>query len=234
MRVSDTFDSGRIAFRPGGHKRGQEPFGGLPRLRVVLSSANCRTASDTHCCEPYGRRPRLPSRKKAPDPFSFPAAIRAQVANLDGNQPLHDPMALEDLRAKSLTARRVDMLLLGTFAALGLLLASVGIYGVVSYSVSHRTHEIGVRMALGARQGEILKLVIAQGLFLALIGTGIGLIASLALTPLLRTMLFGIEPTDPATFLAVGVLLSGVALAACYVPAHRATKVDPMVALRYE
>jgi putative ABC transport system permease protein len=143
-------------------------------------------------------------------------------------------MTLEELRAGSLQPRRVNMLLLGAFAVLGLILASVGIYGVVSYSVSHRTHEIGVRMALGARQGEILKLVIAQGLFLALIGTGIGLIASLALTPLLRTMLFGIEPTDPATFLAVGVLLSGVALAACYVPAHRATKVDPMVALRYE
>jgi putative ABC transport system permease protein len=116
----------------------------------------------------------------AGNPMLWAAAVRSRIASVDRDQPAHDIMTLEELRAGSLQPRRVNMLLLGAFAVLGLILASVGIYGVVSYSVSHRTHEIGVRMALGARQGEILKLVIAQGLFLALVGTGIGLIASLA------------------------------------------------------
>jgi putative ABC transport system permease protein len=172
--------------------------------------------------------------RTAGNPRFWTAAVRAQVASVDKNQPPHDVMTLEDLRAESLTPRRVSMLLLGAFATLGLILASVGIYGVVSYSVSHRTHEIGVRMALGAGQAGILKLVIGQGLYLALIGTVIGLAASLAMTRLLQTMLYDIKPTDPATFVAVGLLLAGVASLACYIPARRATKVDPIVALRYE
>ena len=170
----------------------------------------------------------------AGNPMLWAAALRSQVASVDKDEPPHDMMTLEELRAESLTPRRVNMLLLGAFAVLGLILASIGIYGVVSYSVSHRTHEIGVRMALGAGQAGILKLVIGQGLYLVLIGTVIGLAASLAMTRLLQTMLFGIKPTDPATFFAVGLLLSGVALLACYIPARRATKVDPLLALRYE
>jgi putative ABC transport system permease protein len=126
------------------------------------------------------------------------------------------------------------MLLLGAFAVLGLILASVGIYGVVSYSVSQRTHEIGVRMALGAERRDLLKLVLGQVLGSALIGAGIGMAASLAITRLLQTMLFGVKPTDPATFFLVGLLIVGVALLASYVPARRAIKVDPIVALRYE
>ena len=172
--------------------------------------------------------------RTAGNPMLWAAAVRRQVANVDKDQPPHDVVTMEDIRAKSLTPRRVNMSLLGAFAILGLILASVGIYGVVSYSVSHRTHEIGVRMALGAGQGEILKLVVGQALCLALIGTGIGLAASLAITRLLRNMLFGVKPTDPATFFAVGLLLSGVALLASYLPARRATKVDPVVALRCE
>jgi putative ABC transport system permease protein len=172
--------------------------------------------------------------RTAGNPMLLVPAIRSQVASIDKDQPPHDLMPLDELREKSLTPRRVTMLLLGTFAVLGLVLASVGIYGVVSYSVSHRTHEIGVRMAMGARQGQILKLVVRQGLYLALIGAVIGLAASLAVTRLLQTLLFGIKPTDPATFVAVGLLLSGVGLLACYIPARRATKVDPVVALRYE
>jgi putative ABC transport system permease protein len=117
---------------------------------------------------------------------------------------------------------------------LGLILASVGIYGVVSYSVSQRTHEIGVRMALGAERGDVMKVVVGQGLRSALIGTGIGMVASLALTRFFATMLFGIKPTDPVTVVAVSLLLLMVTLFACYLPARRATKVDPMVALRYE
>jgi putative ABC transport system permease protein len=172
--------------------------------------------------------------RTAGNPRLWAPAVRRQIASIDQDQPPHDLMPLDELREKSLTPRRVNMLLLGTFAVLGLILASVGIYGVVSYSVSHRTHEIGVRMAMGAEHRDVLRLVVGQGLCLTLIGTGIGLAASLAATRLMGTMLFGVKPTDPATFLAVALLLSGVALLACYIPARRATKVDPIVALRYE
>jgi putative ABC transport system permease protein len=172
--------------------------------------------------------------RTAGNPMRWAGALRSQVASIDKDQPPHDMMTLQDLQAKDLTPRRVKMLLLGAFAVLGLALASVGIYGVVSYSVSRRTHEIGVRMALGAGQAEVLKLVVGQGVRWALIGVGIGLAASLAVTRVLRTMLFSVRPTDPATFLVVGLLLSGVAFLASYLPARRATKVDPMVALRYE
>jgi putative ABC transport system permease protein len=160
--------------------------------------------------------------------------VRRQIASVDKDQPPHDFATLEQLEAASHTSRRVNLLLLGAFAVLGLILASVGIYGVVSYSVSQRTHEIGVRTALGASQSAVLRLVVGQGVRSALIGTGVGVVASLAITRLLQTMLFGVKPTDPATFFAVGLLLSGVALLACYIPARRATKVDPMEALRYE
>ena len=117
---------------------------------------------------------------------------------------------------------------------MGLILASVGIYGVVSYSVSQRTHEIGLRMALGSERGDVLKIVVGQGLRSVLIGTGIGVAASLALTRLLGSMLFGVKPADPLTFVTVSLVLLVVAWLACYIPARRATKVDPMVALRYE
>src|SRR5208337_200270 len=149
-------------------------------------------------------------------------------------QPPHDLMTLEDRRASSLTPRRVNMLLVGAFAALGLTLASVGIYGVVSYSVSQRTHEIGVRMVLGAKRADVLKIVVGQGLRSVLIGTGIGVAASIGLTRFLQTMLFGVKPTDLVTFVGVSLVLLVVAWLACYIPARRASKVDPMVALRYE
>jgi putative ABC transport system permease protein len=126
------------------------------------------------------------------------------------------------------------MLLLGTFAGLGLILASVGVYGVVSYSVSQRTHEIGVRMALGAERGDVLKIVVGQGLRSALAGTCVGVAASIGLTRFLQTMLFGVKPTDPVTFVAVSLVLLVVAWLACYIPARRATKIDPIEALRYE
>jgi len=167
-------------------------------------------------------------------PRLWEGAVRRHLASVDKDQPPHHVATLEELQAGSLTPRRVNMLLLGAFAFLGLILASVGIYGVVSYSVSQRTHEIGVRMALGAERGDVLRVVVVQSLRSALIGIGIGVVASLAITWLLQTMLFGVKPTDPGTFFAVGLLLSGVALLASYIPARRATKVDPMVALRYE
>ncbi len=172
--------------------------------------------------------------RTAGNPKLWTSAVRSQVASVDKNQPPHDLMTLEDLRTQSMTPRRVSMLLVGAFAALGLILASVGIYGVVSYSVSQRTHEIGIRMALGAERGDVLKIVVGQRLRSVLIGTGIGVGASIGLTRLLQNMLFAIKPTDPATFVSVSLILLIVAWLACYIPARRATKVDPMVALRYE
>ena len=141
---------------------------------------------------------------------------------------------MNDIVEKSLTPRRFNLFLLITFAALALVLAAIGIYGVISYSVTQRTHEMGIRMALGAGRGDVLGLVIRQGLILALAGVAIGVAGGLVLTRFLSTLLFHVAPTDPLTFLVVSVVLAIVAVAASVVPAWRATRVDPTVALRYE
>jgi putative ABC transport system permease protein len=136
--------------------------------------------------------------------------------------------------AYNVADKRFLMLLMVVFASLALTITAVGLYGVVNYMVGRRTHEIGVRMALGARAADVLKLVVSQGMRLALAGVGVGLIASFALTRFIQSLLFGISATDTLTFASVPALLCGVALLACYIPARRATKVDPLIALRHE
>lgn len=167
-------------------------------------------------------------------PHSLTAAIKREVAALDASIPISDISSMEEITALSIASQRFNMLLLGLFSGLGLLLASVGIYGVMSYAVSQRTNEIGIRIALGAQTRDVLRLVIRQGMVLTLIGVVIGLGAAFGLTRLMSGLLFGISPTDPATFIGIAFLLAFVALLACWIPARRATKVDPMIALRYE
>jgi putative ABC transport system permease protein len=168
------------------------------------------------------------------DPLNLTAAVRSQVQALDPNQPVYNVSTMEQTLDQSLVTQRLSMTLLVFLASLALILAAVGIYGVMSYAVTQRTHEIGIRMAIGAQRRDVFKLVIGRGMLLTLIGVGVGLVGAFALTRLMATMLFGVAPTDPVTFVSIGILLIGVALVACYVPGRRATKVDPLVALRYE
>jgi putative ABC transport system permease protein len=172
--------------------------------------------------------------KGAVDPQTMQQAIDREVRQIDPDQPLTNVQTLERIKSDSVVPNRLRTTLLGVFAAIALLLAAIGIYGVISYSVAQRTHEMGVRLALGARRRDILRLVVGSGMLLAGIGLAIGLAGSLALTRLLKSLLFGVSATDAATMVTVAALLAGVASLACYVPARRATKVDPMVALRWE
>jgi predicted permease len=172
--------------------------------------------------------------RTAPDPLSVVSAVRAQVAGPTEDQPIFEVQSMEQIISGSLAERRFTMLLLIIFAFIALVLAAVGIYGVMSYAVSRRTHELGVRMALGATRREILRLVVREGMALAVAGVAVGLAAALGLTRLMVSLLYGVRPTDPATLAAVSLLLGGIALLGCYIPAWRAARVDPLVALRYE
>jgi predicted permease len=172
--------------------------------------------------------------RTGPDPLSLVSAVRAQVAGPTEDQPIFDVASMEQIISDSLTERRFAMLLLIIFAATALVLAAIGIYGVMSYAVSRRTHELGLRMALGASRHEILGLVVREGMVLALAGMGIGLAAALGLTRFMTSLLYGVRPADPPTLGAVLAVLGAIAFLACYIPAWRATRVDPLVALRYE
>ena len=168
------------------------------------------------------------------DPASIVGAVRQAVWSIDPNQPISNVTTLEKVVDESIAQRRLNMLLMGLFGGLALLLSAVGIYGLLSHAVTQRTQEMGIRMALGAQVGDVLKLVLRQGMLLALAGEAIGLVAAFALTRLIRGLLFGVTPNDAMTFVAVVGVLTFVALLACYIPARRATKVDPLIALRYE
>jgi putative ABC transport system permease protein len=168
------------------------------------------------------------------DPAAVAAPIRQQVWAIDKDQPVFDVLTMQEVRSLSITPYTFSSVVLGIFSGVALLLAAVGIYGVMSFAVTQRTHEIGIRMALGARAGDVLRLVIKHGMLLALIGVAIGVVGAWGLSRFMQKLLVGVEPTDLLTFSAVSVGLLAVALLACYVPARRATNVDPLEALRYE
>jgi putative ABC transport system permease protein len=172
--------------------------------------------------------------RTAGDPLALTGAVRDAVWSLDRDLPIPRIQTLAQVLSESVAQRRLNMLLLTLFAAVALILAAVGIYGVMSYAVTQRTNEIGIRVALGAQSRDVLKLVVGQGMKLTLIGVGTGMILTLALMRLLASLLFGVSATDPLTFSVIAVLLIAVALLACYLPARRAAQVDPMIALRSE
>jgi putative ABC transport system permease protein len=161
-------------------------------------------------------------------------ALRSRILEYNAGMVVHNPEAMEKTVADSISNKRFTMTLLGVFALLALLLASIGIYGVLSYMVGQRTKEIGVRLALGAQKFDVLRMVLKDGARMTLTGILIGLVGAMALTRLMRTMLYGVRPTDPLTFVSVAAVLGAVAMLACYLPARRAMKVDPMEALRHQ
>jgi putative ABC transport system permease protein len=172
--------------------------------------------------------------RTAGDPAAFATTLRREVQALDKDQPIYNVRTMDDVVANSLGTRRVSMQLFAVFGIAALLLAAVGIFGVMAYSVTQRTQEIGIRMALGAQGGDVLRMVVRQGMTLALIGIGVGLAGAFGLTRVLANLLFGVKATDPVTFVAISLLLTFVALVACYLPARRASRVDPLIALRAE
>ncbi|HEV2830122.1 MAG TPA: FtsX-like permease family protein, partial [Pyrinomonadaceae bacterium] len=167
-------------------------------------------------------------------PDTLAATIREQVRALDPDQPVTSIRTADQLLLRTLSEAKFTLLLFGLFAVLALVLAAIGIYGVMATAVTQRTHEIGLRMALGAQKLDVLRLVIGEGMIQVFIGIVAGLAAALALTRLMSSLLFGVSATDPVTLALITLLLASVALLACYLPARRATKVDPLVALRYE
>ena len=183
--------------------------------------------------EPWKRWMSVVARSDG-DPATIANMVKAQIWRIDSQIPVTRVHTMTEVMATSVASQRFNMLLLGLFAGVALVLASVGIYGVMAYSVTQRTHEIGVRMALGARERDVLKMIVGQGLRLILIGVAVGVTGAFAMTRLMSSLLFGVSAIDAPTFLAVSALLTMVALAACHIPARRAMKVDPMIALRYE
>jgi putative ABC transport system permease protein len=229
---------------------GQDPIGrrirldaSEPALTIVGIAADLRyarldTAPEPEVYVPYSRVDGMfgftALVRTAGDPLALAPVIRPLVAGIDQTQIADDVMTLEGSLADSIAPRRWNLYLLGTFAASALVLAIIGLYGLMACWVTQRRQEIGVRMALGARRQEVVRLVVRQGMGIALIGLTVGVISAVALTRLMSSLLYGVSATDPATYAGIALLLAAVALLACYLPARRAMRVDPMVALRYE
>nr|MDQ3806130.1 ABC transporter permease [Acidobacteriota bacterium] len=231
-------------FWPGGDALGKrikydsptphEIVGVVPSIREYGSE----TPGRIHIYTPLGRQNlrtvTLSVRAAAPDFRGLAAAVAGEARAVDRDMPVYDVETLEQVVGRAVSPRKFNLALLGLFAAVALVLAAVGIYGVVSFSVAQRTHELGVRIALGAEARDVLRLVVGRGMRLVLVGVGLGLLGSLALTRLMSGLLYGVGAHDPFTFAAVALLLVGVSLLACYLPARRATRVDPVIALRHE
>jgi putative ABC transport system permease protein len=240
--VNESF--AQMAFRARDPLAQRISFGPPPAPRSEVVGVVADTRDDTLEREPipeiyvpYLQQPSFSMTlvlRTANTPRALVRPVRGAIAGIDKNQPLSEATTMDEVLAGSVAPRRFQMLLLGLFAMLALVLAAVGIYGVVSYSCSQRVHEFGIRMALGAERGDLLGMVIRQGAKLALIGVCVGLGGALLLTRFLSSMLYAVKPTDPLTLAGVSLILAAVALLASYIPARRATKVDPMVALRYE
>jgi putative ABC transport system permease protein len=213
-----------------------------PWITVVGVIANARTESLSQAEVPqiYLSLYQSASRRLAiflrghMDAAAIPEEVREQVQGVDPTLPISGSQTLSETVSASLAERRFSMEMIAWFALTALLLAGLGIYGVISYIVSERTHEIGIRIALGAQRKNILHMVLRQGLGLAIAGAAVGLVGALVVSHLMAGLLYGVRPTDPVTFSSVALLLLGVALLACYIPARRAIRVDPLVALRHE
>jgi putative ABC transport system permease protein len=213
-----------------------------PKLQIVGVTEDGKYAGLNEEARPFFYRPLWQSYsgstmvivRAATDPQGIIASVRAEVNGLDPNLPIATARTLVERMSLPLFPARLAASVLGSFGLLALGLSAIGIYGVMSYAVSRRKREMGIRMALGAQRSDVLRLVIGQGMMLVLAGVAIGLIASFALSRLIQGLLFGISASDPLTFAGIAVLLTGVAFAACYIPARRAVEVDPSVALRYE
>jgi putative ABC transport system permease protein len=213
-------------------------------LTVVGIAGNVRHASTSEPAFPGLYTPYMQDRESWPrmalvlrtntEPSALSAAVRKEILAIDPQQPVSNIQPMTQLMSESITRPRFITLLLGVLATIALALAVVGIYGLMSYGVIERTHEIGIRMALGAQRGDVLRMVVGHGLKLILAGLLIGVAGAFALTRLMTSLLFNVSAVDPLTFVAVSALLTLAALLACYIPARRATRVDPMVALRYE
>jgi predicted permease len=182
---------------------------------------------------PAGRSIRVIVRTSG-DPRTLEPLVRKFASGIDPTQPVYELKTLDQALSDSIAPRRFNTFLLGTFAAVALLMGVIGIYGVMAFWVIQRSHEIGIRMALGANKWDVLAMVVGQGVKMTGIGLGIGMVGALVLTRFFSSMLYGVKPTDPLTFIAVALILIIIALMACSIPARRATKVDPMVALRHE
>jgi ABC-type antimicrobial peptide transport system permease subunit len=172
--------------------------------------------------------------RSAGSPLGMVGAVREAIVKLNSQNVMYEARTMEAIIAESLAARRFSMILLGIFATLALLLSSIGIYGVISYVVGQRTREIGIRIALGAQRSTVLWLMLGEGMKMAMIGVVVGIVAAAGLTRFMSQLIYGVSAADPVTFAGVIIVLTSVAFAACYVPARRAMRVDPMVALRYE